>query len=223
MQIQWNVRLCITILTLSLITASMAQDRKGKLPPAPGPFLVYSLQDYRLQTFLSVDQNFANAPIPAGEKSHIAGALVPELDRAVEEDNLYADVKAHLETGGPTRQDRRKILDYSAILAIAALPHDGHLYIIRIDIPSRPSGGPNSGFEIVEASPLGARFLGESDGWGVAALPRPGQIYPTLMFIAHLGADDAGLYALRYKQGKYVRWRCGHVTEKGLTFGPCQP
>jgi hypothetical protein len=189
--------LCFETLILCLTAASMAQGGKEKLSAAPDPFLGFSLKDFKL-----VDQKFAEASIPSGQKSQIAVTLAAVLDRAFEDERLYADAKAGSDR--PTSRQRREILNQSAILVIAALPNHGHLYIVRI-VTSPPLGGPNGGFEIVEASPSGARFLGEGFGWGLAARRRPGQAYPTLTFIAAHGALDNPVETLHYEKAKYVR------------------
>jgi hypothetical protein len=176
----------------------MAQGGKEKLSAAPDPFLGFSLKDFKL-----VDQNFAEASIPSGQKSQIAVTLAAVLNRGFEDERLYADAKGGSDR--PTSRQRREILNQSAILAIAALPNNGHLYIVRIVTFPPHLGGPNGGFEIVEASPSGARFLGEGFGWGVAARRRPGQVYPTLTFIAAYGALDDPLETLHYEKAKYVR------------------
>jgi hypothetical protein len=184
-------------LVLCLTAASMAQGGKEKLAATPDPFLGFSLKDFKV-----VDQNFADASIPSGQKSQIAETLAAVLDRAFEDERLYAAAKAGSDR--PTSRQRREILNQSAILAIAALPNNGHLYIVRI-VTSPPLGGQNGGFEIVEAFPLGARFLGEGFGWGVAARRRPGQVYPTPTFIAAYGALDNPVETLHYERPKYVR------------------
>ncbi len=190
--------LCFETLILCLTAASMAQGGKEKLSAAPDPFLGFSLKDFKL-----VDQNFAEASIPSGQKSQIAVTLAAVLNRGFEDERLYADAKGGSDR--PTSRQRREILNQSAILAIAALPNNGHLYIVRIVTFPPHLGGPNGGFEIVEASPSGARFLGEGFGWGVAARRRPGQVYPTLTFIAAYGALDDPLETLHYEKAKYVR------------------
>jgi hypothetical protein len=191
--------LCFKTLILCLTAASMAQGGKEKLPAAPDPSVGFSLKDFKL-----VDQNFAAASIPSEQKSQIAVTLAAVLDRAFEDERLYADAKAGSDR--PTSRQRREILNQSAILAIATLPNNGHLYIVRIvTSPPPPLGGPNGSFEIVEAFPSGARFLGEGFGWGVAARRTPGQVYPTLTFIAASGAVDNPLETLHYEKAKYVR------------------
>lgn len=117
--------LCFETLILCLTAASMAQGGKEKLSAAPDPFLGFSLKDFKL-----VDQNFAEASIPSGQKSQIAVTLAAVLNRGFEDERLYADAKGGSDR--PTSRQRREILNQSAILAIAALPNNGHLYIVRI-------------------------------------------------------------------------------------------
>ena len=103
----------------------------------------------------------------------------------------------------------------SALLLRRNCPGHAHLYVMR-NAPFMPEGdGVNGRLLIVESSPAGTRLLGEGAGWGVATRLMPREIYPVLVFIAHMSAEDSELEVHEFEGGKYIRKFCGDTTAVG--------
>jgi hypothetical protein len=186
-------------LCLSLAATATAQGGTGTKPDGQEIVRGLSPKDFAL-----VGPHFADSDITSREADNIAAALKDVLDLDVEDRWIITDPKARAQRR-PTNRERREMLEEFRVTLVAALPGNGHLYVMR-NAPYNPDAdGVNGRLLIVETSPAAASLLGESSGWGVATRQRPGQAYPTLVFISHLSAMDSGMEVLDFDHGRYVK------------------
>jgi hypothetical protein len=186
-------------LCLCLAATAAAQGGAGTKPDSQEIARGLSPKDFAL-----IGPHFADADITSREAENIAGALKDVLDRDVQDRWIISDPKARAQRT-PTNRDRREMLEEFRVTQVAALPGNAHLYVMR-NAPYNPDAdGVNGRLLILEVSPSTATLLGESFGWGVATRRRPGQPYPTLVFISHLSAMDAPMEVLEFDNGRYVK------------------
>jgi hypothetical protein len=186
-------------LSLCLPATATAQGGTGTKPDDQEIVHGLSLKDFAL-----VGPHFADSDITSREADNIAAALKDVLDLDVQDRWIITDPKARAQRH-PTNRERRDMLGEFRVTQVAVLPGNVHLYVMR-NAPYNPDAdGVNGRLLIVETSPGAASLLGESSGWGVATRPRPGQAYPTLVFISHLSAMASGMEVLDFDHGKYVK------------------
>lgn len=116
----------------------------------------------------------------------------------------------------PYEGSLQNAIDKSHLYDLGSLPEGYRLYALLFD-----TGASNGAIAIVEASAHQAKFLGEAGGWGIRAVPNPGELYPILVIPHQMSAVMTTFAGFLFSNGVYDAAVCGVEDESGLSWSLC--